>query len=59
MTTTVTPASPPPPSPARRFAAWLHRHRGVRLVVILALPLVWLGLIYLGSLFILFLNAFW
>jgi putative spermidine/putrescine transport system permease protein len=28
-------------------------------MVILALPLVWLGLIYLGSLFILFLNAFW
>jgi putative spermidine/putrescine transport system permease protein len=59
MTTTVTPVSPPRRSPARRFAAWLHRHRGVRLVVILALPLVWLGLIYLGSLFILFLNAFW
>jgi putative spermidine/putrescine transport system permease protein len=59
MTTTVTPVSPPRRSPARRFAAWLHRHRGVRLVVILALPLVWLGLIYLGSLVILFLNAFW
>jgi putative spermidine/putrescine transport system permease protein len=59
MTTTATPVSPPSRSPARRIAAWLHRHRGVRLVVILALPLVWLGLIYLGSLFILFLNAFW
>jgi putative spermidine/putrescine transport system permease protein len=41
------------------MAAWLHRHRGVRLVVILALPLAWLGVVYLGSLFILFLNAFW
>jgi putative spermidine/putrescine transport system permease protein len=59
LTTTATPVSPPSRSPARRIAAWLHRHRGVRLVVILALPLVWLGLIYLGSLFILFLNAFW
>jgi putative spermidine/putrescine transport system permease protein len=59
MTTTATPVSPQSRSPARRIAAWLHRHRGVRLVVILALPLVWLGLIYLGSLFILFLNAFW
>ena len=59
MTTTATPVPAPSRSAARRIAAWLHRHRGVRLVVILALPLVWLGLIYLGSLVILFLNAFW
>jgi len=59
MTTTATPATVPPASIARRVAAWLHRHRGTRLVVILALPLVWLGLIYIGSLFVLFLNAFW
>jgi len=28
-------------------------------VLILALPLAWLGIAYLGSLFVLFLNAFW
>jgi putative spermidine/putrescine transport system permease protein len=56
---TTTSVAPPARSPARRMAAWLHRHRGVRLVVILALPLAWLGVVYLGSLFILFLNAFW
>ncbi|OGO52441.1 MAG: spermidine/putrescine ABC transporter permease [Chloroflexi bacterium RBG_16_69_14] len=59
MTTTATPLAPPARSPTRRIAAWLHRHRGVRLVVILALPLAWLGVVYLGSLFVLFLNAFW
>jgi len=59
MTTTAMPLAPPVRSPTRRIAAWLHRHRGVRLVVILALPLAWLGVVYLGSLFVLFLNAFW
>ena len=58
MTTTAQLDSPAR-SPARRMAAWLHRHRRVRLAVILALPLAWLVVVYLGSLFILFLNAFW
>ena len=31
----------------------------MRLGLILALPLAWLGVVYLGSLGVLFLNAFW
>ncbi len=41
------------------MAAWLHRHSWVRLALVLALPLAWLGVAYLGSLVVLFLNAFW
>lgn len=52
-----------PPAPRRslrrEFAAWLHRHPRGRLGLILALPLTWLVVAYLGSLAILFLNAFW
>ncbi len=62
MTTTApdlpTPARPSP-SVRRRGAAWLHRHSHLRLALILALPLAWLGVAYLGSLVVLFLNAFW
>ena len=46
-------------SPTRRAAAWLHRHSRLRLGLLLLLPLLWLGVVYLGSLFFLFLNAFW
>ena len=43
----------------RSFAAALDRHPRVRLVLLLALPVGALGIIYFGSLFVLFLNAFW
>jgi putative spermidine/putrescine transport system permease protein len=46
-------------SPGRRISAWLHRHPRARLALLVALPLAWLGVVYLGSLFVLFLNAFW
>jgi putative spermidine/putrescine transport system permease protein len=59
MTAAATPAPPPARSVGRRVAAWLHRHPRVRLVLILALPVAWLGVAYLGSLAVLFLNAFW
>jgi putative spermidine/putrescine transport system permease protein len=64
MTTTTatnspTPVRRPTPSVRRRVAAWLHRHSRFRLALILALPLAWLGVAYLGSLVVLFLNAFW
>jgi putative spermidine/putrescine transport system permease protein len=64
MTTTTASQVPTPtararPSIARRVAAWLHRHPHVRLALILALPVAWLGVAYLGSLVVLFLNAFW
>lgn len=47
------------PSRARRFAAWLHAHPGARLRLLLAAPMFWMVVIYLGSLGILLLNAFW
>lgn len=42
----------------RRFAAWLHRRPTVRLGGLLATPIAWLVVVYLGSLAILFINAF-
>ncbi len=47
------------PSAVRRVASWLHGHPRFRLGLILALPLGWLVVAYLGSLAVLFLNAFW
>ena len=55
--TTAVPA--PRPSLARRVSAWMHAHPRIRLGVLLALPLLWLVVVYLGSLGVLFLNAFW
>ncbi len=48
----------PPASPLRRLAAALHRHDRTRLGLLLASPIGWLVLVYLGSLAILFANAF-
>jgi putative spermidine/putrescine transport system permease protein len=59
MTTTADQLRPPSPSLGRRVAAWSHRHPRIRLGLILALPVAWLGVVYLGSLAMLFLNAFW
>jgi putative spermidine/putrescine transport system permease protein len=47
------------PSTMRRIASWLHAHPRTRLGLILALPLGWLVVAYVGSLVVLFLNAFW
>ena len=44
---------------ARRISMWLHPRRNVRLGLLLAAPLLWLTVAYLGSLFVLLLNAFW
>ncbi len=46
-------------SARRSLAAALDRHPRLRLLLLLGLPLVALGVIYFGSLFVLFLNAFW
>ena len=46
-------------SRARRLATWLHAHPRARLWLLLAAPLLWLVVVYLGSLAILLLNAFW
>ncbi len=60
--TTATPAAdlPAPRGGARRrLFTWLHAHRRVQLGLLLASPLGWLGIVYLGSLLILLLSAFW
>jgi putative spermidine/putrescine transport system permease protein len=47
------------PGRGRRIAAWLYRHPRIQLQLLLAAPLAWLVVAYLGSLAILFLSAFW
>jgi putative spermidine/putrescine transport system permease protein len=47
------------PRRARRLATWLHARRGTQLRLLLAAPMAWMILAYLGSLFILLLSAFW
>jgi putative spermidine/putrescine transport system permease protein len=45
--------------PRRRFFAWLHRHPRVQLGGLLLPPIGVFGLIYLGSLVVLLVSAFW
>jgi putative spermidine/putrescine transport system permease protein len=52
------PAAPPPGGLARRLSDALHRRRGLLLAALLGPPLLWLGVIYLGSLLALLANAF-
>jgi putative spermidine/putrescine transport system permease protein len=47
------------PSPGRRLGGWLHAHPRARLWLILGLPFTWMVVVYLGSLFVLLMNAFW
>jgi putative spermidine/putrescine transport system permease protein len=46
------------PGLPHRIATFLYRHRGLQLRLVLAAPLLWLLLAYIGSLAILFANAF-
>ncbi len=46
-------------SRVRRIATWLHTRPATQLRLLLAAPLLWLVVVYLGSLAILLLNAFW
>ncbi|MGV9251198.1 ABC transporter permease [Streptomyces sp. NPDC003697] len=43
----------------RRLAAALHRRPRLRLSLLLTAPLLWLAVLYLGSLSVLFVSAFW
>jgi len=52
-------AAPIQPTAGRRFAAWLHQRPRVQLRLLLAAPWIWMVLVYIGSLAILLLNAFW
>ncbi len=45
-------------SPSRRLSSWLHRRPRARLTGLLALPLLWLGVIYFAALFALLSTAF-
>jgi putative spermidine/putrescine transport system permease protein len=48
-----------PASAARRLGAWLDRKPRLRLALLLAAPVAWLVVVYLGSLAVLFLNSIW
>jgi len=53
------PATPTQPTAGRRLSVWLHARPRVQLGVLLAGPWIWMVVVYLGSLAILLLNAFW
>ncbi len=59
MTSVTQSESPPRAGPGRRFSTFLFRHNRIRLGGLLAGPLGWLVVIYLGSLFLLLLASFW
>ena len=48
----------PGPSPARRFASFLFARPRLFLALLLAPPLLWLGVVYLGSMFALLAQSF-
>ena len=52
-------ASPGEAGLGRRFSTFLHRHPRLRLAGLLAGPVGWLVIAYLGSLFILLLSSLW
>ncbi|MFF9132823.1 MULTISPECIES: ABC transporter permease [unclassified Streptomyces] len=47
------------PATVRRLAGALHRRPRLRLSLLLTAPLLWLAVLYLGSLTVLFVSAFW
>jgi putative spermidine/putrescine transport system permease protein len=51
--------APPREGPGRRLSTWLYRHPRARLAALLALPFGWLGVVYIGSLLVLLVSAFW
>jgi putative spermidine/putrescine transport system permease protein len=54
-----TASAPPRRTPGRRLAGFLYRHPRVQLQLLLAAPVGWLVVAYLGSLAVLFAAAFW
>ena len=58
--TSVSDVEPPPrQGTGRRLSTFLYRHSRLRLAALLAAPIGWLLVIYLGSLFLLLLASFW
>jgi putative spermidine/putrescine transport system permease protein len=58
MTTAASPITDRP-GRARRLETALYRHRLAQVLLLLAPPVGWFGVVYLGSLAILFVAAFW
>jgi putative spermidine/putrescine transport system permease protein len=52
-------SNPSRAGPFRRLQAALWRHRAVQVLLLLSPPLGWFGVVYLGSLAILLMSAFW
>jgi putative spermidine/putrescine transport system permease protein len=52
-------AAPPRPSLGRRLATFLYRRPRLQVGLLLAAPMGWLVIAYLGSLAVLFIAAFW
>jgi putative spermidine/putrescine transport system permease protein len=48
-----------PQNPLRSVFKWLHAHPNISLILMLILPLVWLGVFYLGSLGALLVQSFY
>lgn len=58
MAATLPIAQPARRGALRRLSDALYRHRGLALVALLVPPLLWFGVVYLGSLFALLANSF-
>jgi len=59
LSTTEATAPPPRPPLGRRLATFLYRRPRLQVALLLAGPVGWLAVAYLGSLAVLFLAAFW
>ena len=55
----MTTAEPARPSATHRLFGWLYRRPRIQLGVLLAAPFGWFGIVYFGSLALLFVYAFW
>jgi len=42
-----------------RINTWLYRHKGARAALLLALPVLWLAIAYLGSLAVMLISSLW
>jgi putative spermidine/putrescine transport system permease protein len=59
MTTSSITAGLPRPGVRRRLLQFAYRHRSLQLLFLLGPPVGWFGVVYLGSLAVLFVAAFW
>ena len=46
-------------TPARRVSSFLYKHVKARLALLIAAPVLWLGLVYVAALLMLLVTAFW